>query len=277
MTNLYQKFKKLNKEEVLDIGQYYSVDKEGFAKFLEETWNEEKENTCDFARALITVVALLNDRPLGSEHEITVINDFFNDTQKEKNRIINALDKYFNEARVIDGGYDIVKAYKEKVSAREEFRTLFDELQALNFSNIKSIFTPERIQRLKKLNNTYAYVTTIINGVIKEPKKLKKIFVKGNDVNSLILKVGNVNFRFVGAKRGIYNISNDQNELMFQNNVSYNKRYTPMEKIAYVYGIDEAKKFFRDRVHEMTDVQDEIYHKNRKDHKSLEKYYNENV
>ena len=37
---------------------------------------------------------------------------------------------------IIKQNKEKIKAYKEKVFAREEFRTLFDELQALNFSNI---------------------------------------------------------------------------------------------------------------------------------------------
>ena len=84
MTNLYQKFKKLNKEEVLDIGQYYSVDKEGFAKFLEETWNEEKESTCDFARALITVVALMSKGIIDSSLKNHLINAKKNGISKKE-------------------------------------------------------------------------------------------------------------------------------------------------------------------------------------------------
>lgn len=275
MTNLYQRFKKLSKDEILDLGRYYAVDANGFTKFVEENWNEKQESSCDYVRALITVVTLLNDRPMGSEHEITVLNDFFNDTTKEKNKLVNALDKYFNEAGINKDGYDIVKAYQEKISARKNARSLFDELQNLSFSKVGSIFTPERIKRLKRLNNTYAYVSTVIDGEIKTPK-LRKIYIRGNDAKTLILKMGKANYRFVGIKRGIYNISNEYKELMFQNNVSYNDKYSPLEKVAYIYGIDEAKKYVRQEIHNMTDVQDEIYHEKRKGHKTLNEYLKEN-
>lgn len=273
MTNLYQIIKRLSKDKIIEIGRFYSVDKEGFEKYVNENWEKDSLNkNGEYVKALVAIVVLLHERPVGCEHEISTLHNMFNDTKNEKNLILNPLSLFFQEKESINGKFDIVKEYKDKLEIKDQIGKIIEDLKLMSLTPFTPVINDKMVERLKQLNNQYAYVTTFSNGKIKAQKGPKKIYVKGNNAKNLIIQFGNVNFRFIGTTRGVYSISNQDNQLVYKNNISFNADLSTVEKIAYLYGIEEARKYAERKIYEITTEKDDNYKKSKATEKVFEDF-----
>ncbi len=249
MTDIYQVLRRFGKDKILEIGSVYAIDKPGFEKFINEKWEDNRpfSNKNESIRALVAIAVLLNDRPFGYEHELNLLDSFFNHSIKDKS-LLEYLDTYFNEARIFENGFDIVKAYKNKIAMNIEVKTLAEQLKVLGEYKINPLLTSDYINNLKKYNNTQMFVTTVSGGKLTTRDKLQSVVIQGNDAQNLILKFKNTSFKFANVKRAVSKLENRYHEVIYFNPVlsNVNSKYTELEKMAYTAGFENAQKYVRE-------------------------------
>ncbi len=249
MTDIYQVLRRFGKDKILEIGSVYAIDKPGFEKFVNEKWEDNRpfSNKNESIRALVAIAVLLNDRPFGYEHELNLLDSFFNHSIKDKS-LLEYLDTYFNEARIFENGFDIVKAYKNKIAMNIEVKTLAEQLKVLGEYKINPLLTSDYINNLKKYNNTQMFVTTVSGGKLTTRDKLQSVVIQGNDAQNLILKFKNTSFKFANVKRAVSKLENIYHEVIYFNPVlsNVNSKYTELEKMAYTAGFENAQKYVRE-------------------------------
>ena len=249
MTDIYQVLRRFGKDKILEIGSVYAIDKPGFEKFINEKWEDNRpfSNKNESIRALVAIAVLLNDRPFGYEHELNLLDSFFNHSIKDKS-LLEYLDTYFNEARIFENGFDIVKAYKNKIAMNIEVKTLAEQLKVLGEYKINPLLTSDYINNLKKYNNTQMFVTTVSGGKLTTRDKLQSVVIQGNDAQNLILKFKNTSFKFANVKRAVSKLENRYHEVIYFNPVlsNVNSKYTELEKMAYTAGFENAQKYARE-------------------------------
>lgn len=249
MTDIYQVLRRFGKDKILEIGSVYAIDKPGFEKFVNEKWEDNRpfSNKNESIRALVAIAVLLNDRPFGYEHELNLLDSFFNHSIKDKS-LLEYLDTYFNEARIFENGFDIVKAYKNKIALNIEVKTLAEQLKVLGEYKINPLLTSDYINNLKKYNNTQMFVTTVSGGKLTTRDKLQSVVIQGNDAQNLILKFKNTSFKFANVKRAVSKLENRYHEVIYFNPVlsNVNSKYTELEKMAYTAGFENAQKYARE-------------------------------
>lgn len=249
MTDIYQVLRRFGKDKILEIGSVYAIDKPGFEKFVNEKWEDNRpfSNKNESIRALVAIAVLLNDRPFGYEHELNLLDSFFNHSIKDKS-LLEYLDTYFNEARIFENGFDIVKAYKNKIAMNIEVKTLAEQLKVLGEYKINPLLTSDYINNLKKYNNTQMFVTTVSGGKLTTRDKLQSVVIQGNDAQNLILKFKNTSFKFANVKRAVSKLENRYHEVIYFNPVlsNVNSKYTELEKMAYTAGFENAQKYVRE-------------------------------
>ena len=249
MTDIYQVLRRFGKDKILEIGSVYAIDKPGFEKFINEKWEDNRpfSNKNESIRALVAIAVLLNDRPFGYEHELNLLDSFFNHSIKDKS-LLEYLDTYFNEARIFENGFDIVKAYKNKIAMNIEVKTLAEQLKVLGEYKINPLLTSDYINNLKKYNNTQMFVTTVSGGKLTTRDKLQSVVIQGNDAQNLILKFKNTSFKFANVKRAVSKLENRYHEVIYFNPVlsNVNSKYTDLEKMAYTAGFENAQKYARE-------------------------------
>lgn len=249
MTDIYQVLRRFGKDKILEIGSVYAIDKPGFEKFVNEKWEDNRpfSNKNESIRALVAIAVLLNDRPFGYEHELNLLYSFFNHSIKDKS-LLEYLDTYFNEARIFENGFDIVKAYKNKIAMNIEVKTLAEQLKVLGEYKINPLLTSDYINNLKKYNNTQMFVTTVSGGKLTTRDKLQSVVIQGNDAQNLILKFKNTSFKFANVKRAVSKLENRYHEVIYFNPVlsNVNSKYTELEKMAYTAGFENAQKYARE-------------------------------
>ena len=249
MTDIYQVLRRFGKDKILEIGSVYAIDKPGFEKFINEKWEDNRpfSNKNESIRALVAIAVLLNDRPFGYEHELNLLDSFFNHSIKDKS-LLEYLDTYFNEARIFENGFDIVKAYKNKIAMNIEVKTLAEQLKVLGEYKINPLLTSDYINNLKKYNNTQMFVTTVSGGKLTTRDKLQSVVIQGNDAQNLILKFKNTCFKFANVKRAVSKLENRYHEVIYFNPVlsNVNSKYTELEKMAYTAGFENAQKYARE-------------------------------
>lgn len=249
MTDIYQVLRRFGKDKILEIGSVYAIDKPGFEKFINEKWEDNRpfSNKNESIRALVAIAVLLNDRPFGYEHELNLLDSFFNHSIKDKS-LLEYLDTYFNEARIFENGFDIVKAYKNKIAMNIEVKTLAEQLKVLGEYKINPLLTSDYINNLKKYNNTQMFVTTVSGGKLTTRDKLQSVVIQGNDAQNLILKFKNTSFKFANVKRAVSKLENRYHEVIYFNPVlsNVNSKYTDLEKMAYTAGFENAQKYVRE-------------------------------
>ena len=249
MTDIYQVLRRFGKDKILEIGSVYAIDKPGFEKFVNEKWEDNRpfSNKNESIRALVAIAVLLNDRPFGYEHELNLLDSFFTHSIKDKS-LLEYLDTYFNEARIFENGFDIVKAYKNKIAMNIEVKTLAEQLKVLGEYKINPLLTSDYINNLKKYNNTQMFVTTVSGGKLTTRDKLQSVVIQGNDAQNLILKFKNTSFKFANVKRAVSKLENRYHEVIYFNPVlsNVNSKYTELEKMAYTAGFENAQKYVRE-------------------------------
>lgn len=252
MTNMYQLLSRLGKEKVIEFGKFYAVDKEGFEKFVEENWVKNEFNSNgEYVIAVVSIAMLLKDGEKDCEHELYMLDRIFNNSENEKDIIVNALDKYFNEKNLDKNKMDIVKSYREKIEIKEEMDEILRQLENLSFLKINPILGEEQIKKLKEYNNQEVYVEKLIDGKIKPIEKLSKVTIKGSTGQYLILKIGKINYKFLSTKRGVYALRDCNKKLIFKDTISLDNTLSDIEKVAYLYGVEAAKKYANNRISEL--------------------------
>lgn len=259
MTDIYQVLRRFDKNKIINIGSVYAINKSGFEKFVNDNWEENEffSNKREGIRALVAVAILLNDRPNGYEHELNLLDSFFN-YSTEDNDFLENLDTYFNETRMFEDGFDIVKAYKNKISIDKEAKILADQLKVLKEYKINPLLTKDYITKLKRYNNTQMYVTTITNGALNTSDRLQNVLIQGKDAQSLILKLKTASYKFANVNRAVSKLENRYHEVIYFNPIfsDINSRYTELEKLAYTAGVEDAQKYARELLRARKNEQD---------------------
>ena len=241
---IFDVLKKKNYADVFVIGLKFSTNKSGFEEFAQKAW---KIAHGDYLRAVVSSVVILQSEDREKMHDIHTLDYIFGNIDGRGSSIIHPLYMFFD-----DSERSLTNAYRKCINDYAELERLYFQLQKIEFANFEPLIKSTNLVRLMNYNNKKVLISTVSEKEKSAERGVYRIQMSGSSLDSLNVRFGTKRVKLFDTDKGILSIHDPNSlEMIFQNNYVDRENYSTLQKTGYIFGVEEARKYYRERKAEL--------------------------
>ena len=250
MIDIYRYLQRKNKKDVIILGRAYAIDKTGFSRFAEKTWQDDEK----IVRAVVSVAYLLFDRNAKNEKEVMrQLGNLYSDFETENgNKLLQAIVKFYDNGRVqVYRGIKLPSVQMlllQKLKNYEKITLLQTELRKVD-RKVIPLLSDDTIALLKKYDGK-PVILSMYKKKRKTPEKVYQIKLKGQRPHEFSISLnGGSPVHLVSELGGVAIIKDaETGKVLFENNTKNMTFANRLTKLVYLYGYDDAKRIVSRRI-----------------------------
>ena len=242
--NIFKFLQTKSKEDVIALGIWNSVHKDGFAEFAYKNWNL---GDGDYIRAIVASVELLKIKPDDVVHDISALNFVYGDVGEKCRGLLAPIQDYFDEKQS-----ELSNLFLDCLKRSEALSTLQIEMAQLLSKKFTPLIKSLNLYKLKSHKNQR--VRMVLSDGKNQQEIIRPMRLIGCAENPLIFNNGQ-RMNLLDAKSGIVSIQDaDTLEMLFQNVYIENDNLSDLKKTGFIFGIGEAEKLYNSKLRELSNL-----------------------